>query len=124
MLFTNKNRPESISINVRDHTIKEVTETKFLGVIIDNKLCWKAHINYISKKISKSISLLKMLKYTFPSRILKSMYYSFVTHTSIIVTSFGVVLPKLTLNHSYCFKKNVLGSLTKLAIMTLLNHFL
>ena len=78
MLFTNKNRPESISINVRDHTIKEVTETKFLGVIIDNKLCWKAHINYISKKISKSISLLKMLKYTFPSRILKSMYYSFV----------------------------------------------
>ena len=78
MLFTNKNRPEYISIDVRDHIIKEVTETKFLGVVIDNKLSWRAHINYISKKISKSISLLKMLKYTFPSRILKYLYYSFV----------------------------------------------
>ena len=53
-------------------------ETSYLGVIIDNKLSWKAHINHISNKISKSVSLLKMLKYTFPIRILKSLYFSFV----------------------------------------------
>ena len=78
MLFTNRSRPNSISINVKGQTIEEITETKFLGVILDNKLCWNAHIEYISKKISKSVSILKMLKFTFPSRILKSLYYSFV----------------------------------------------
>ena len=32
--------------------ISEVNETKFLGVIIDNKLNWSPHITYISKKIA------------------------------------------------------------------------
>ena len=78
MLFTNKKRPHTISINVKGQIVNEITETKFLGVILDNKLSWNAHIKFISKKISKSLSILKMLKYTFPCRILKSLYYSFV----------------------------------------------
>ena len=78
MVFTNKKRLEPISINVKGQIVNEITETKFLGVILDNKLSWNAHIKYISKKISKSLSILKMLKSTFPCRILKSLYYSFV----------------------------------------------
>ena len=78
MLFTNNKRPNSLSINVRGQIVNEITETKFLGVILDNKLNWNAHIKYISKKISKSLSILKMLKLTFPCSILKSLYYSFV----------------------------------------------
>ena len=78
MLFTNRKRPQTISINVNGQTINEVTETKFLGVILDNNLNWNAHIKYISKKISKSVSVLKMLKHTFPCRILKSLYHSLV----------------------------------------------
>ena len=78
MVFTNKRRSGTVSINSSGHNINEITETTYLGVIIDNKLTWNAHINHISKKISKSVSLLKMLKYTFTSRILKSLYYSFV----------------------------------------------
>ena len=75
MVFTNKKRPDTVSITVRGHTINEIVETSYLGVIIDNKLSWKAHINHISNKISNSVSLLKMLKSTFPSRILKSLYF-------------------------------------------------
>ena len=69
---------DNVYITIRGHTINEITETSYLGVIIDNKLSWKAHINYISNKISESVSLLKMLKYTFPSRILKSLYFWFI----------------------------------------------
>ena len=50
MLFTNRSRPESISISVNNEIVNEVSETKFLGVIVDNKLCWDAHINHISQK--------------------------------------------------------------------------
>ena len=48
MVFSNKRQPSTVSINVRGHTINEITETSYLGIIIDNKLSWKAHINYIS----------------------------------------------------------------------------
>ena len=78
MVFTHKRRTGTVSINAYGHTINEITETTYLGVVIDNKLTWNAHIKHITNKISKSVSLLKMLKHTFPCRILKSLYYSFV----------------------------------------------
>ena len=32
--------------------ISDINETKFLGVIIDNKLNWSPHVKYISKTIA------------------------------------------------------------------------
>ena len=78
MLFTNKLRHQSLSITVNNQTINEVPEIKFLGVILDNRLTWNAHIKYISQKISKSVSLLKMLKFMFPTNVLKCLYHSLV----------------------------------------------
>ena len=78
MLFTNLARPDSISIKVKGYTLKEVKETKFLGIILDHELKWKPHIDYISTKISKSVSIFKMLKFTFPSTILKNIYFSLI----------------------------------------------
>ena len=78
MLFTNRPRPEKISISIKGKVINEVKDTKFLGIILDNELKWNLHTAYISKKISKSISVLKMLKFSFPNEILKSIYFSLV----------------------------------------------
>ena len=77
MAFTNSPY-EPVSVTVNNQTINEVTETKFLGVILDNKLCWDAHIKHISNKMSKSVSILKMLKYTFPTKALKTIYHSLI----------------------------------------------
>ena len=54
------------------------SETKFLGVVIDNKLTWKSHISLLCKKISKSIAILKLLKYTYPKIILRTLYMSLI----------------------------------------------
>ena len=78
MLFTNNIRDAAISITANGQSITEITETKFLGVILDNKLTWDAHIKYISQKISKSVSILRMLKYTFPTNALKTIYHSLI----------------------------------------------
>ena len=78
MLFTTRPRPENISILAKGQLINEIKETKFLGVILDNGLKWDSHIEYISKKISKSVSILKMLKFTFPSNVLKHIYFSLI----------------------------------------------
>ena len=74
MLFTNRQRPESISLNIDDNNITEISETKFLGVIVDNQLNWKAHIKHISNKVSKSVAILRLLRDIFPKSILKTLY--------------------------------------------------
>ena len=80
MLFTNRARPASISLNIDDSIITEQTETKFLGIIVDNQLNWKAHIKHITNKVSKSVAILRLLRYIFPKNILETLCQS-LTHS-------------------------------------------
>ena len=78
MVFTNKGKPNSSSLNIDGNIIQERTETKFLGVILDNQLNWHAHVKHISSKISKSVAIIRMLRDTFPKYILKTLYLTLV----------------------------------------------
>ena len=63
---------------LNDNIVKRVTSTKFLGIIIDEKLSWKQHIEYVKNKISKSIGInYKTRKYVDKST-LRNLYYTFV----------------------------------------------
>ena len=46
-------RQKKVNVNVpltlENTVIKQVTETKFLGVLIDQHLSWKPHIDFVSK---------------------------------------------------------------------------
>ena len=54
MVFTRKlNKIKDIVLRVEGQTIKRVTQTKILGVMIDEHLTWRNRVNYISKKNSK-----------------------------------------------------------------------
>ena len=44
------------------NVVKRVTSTKFLGIIVDDQLKWKQHIDYIKNKISKSIEIIIKLE--------------------------------------------------------------
>ena len=78
MVFTNKIRPQAISLDIDGNTILETRETKFLGVILDNQLSWHSHVKHISKKISKSAAILRILRDIFPLNILKTLYLTLV----------------------------------------------
>ena len=59
MLFAPRNSFRCIDdIVINGIRITEVTETKFLVVIIDNKLKWSTHVLYIRIKIAKGIGIL------------------------------------------------------------------
>ena len=45
-----------------NNTVECVTTYKLLGIIISNDLKWNEHINYISKKASKRLYSLRILK--------------------------------------------------------------
>ena len=56
MLFTNKKRKDHyLNIMIDGTKIEEVKKTKFLGVIIDNKLSWKDHV---ASKVSRGIGVI------------------------------------------------------------------
>ena len=58
--------------------ITRTNTAKFLGVIIDETLSWKNHINYIKDKISKNIGIIKRLKYKLPEKTLNTLYNTLV----------------------------------------------
>lgn len=78
MLFSNiiDNLPGNI---VLDNTvIQKVSSTKFLGIIVDDKLSWKLHVDNVCKIISRNIGILNKVKLFFPSRILLNLYSTLV----------------------------------------------
>ena len=63
---------------IKNDEIKQVDHTKFLGVIIDSKLNWDFHINYIKQKIAKSIGILSKARKYLNKTCLITLYYSFL----------------------------------------------
>ena len=51
---------------------------RYLGVLIDDKLCWKNYINYTYSKISKGCWALQSLKNILPPKFLIDMFTTFV----------------------------------------------
>ena len=50
---------------------------KYLGVLLDNKLSWKPHVDYIlSNKVSRIVSILSKLRHSLPRDILLKVYKS------------------------------------------------
>lgn len=52
---------------------------KYLGVIIDQHLSWKHHINYIALKISRNIGIISRLRQFVPLKTLLSIYNSLIS---------------------------------------------
>ena len=65
MSFKNKhsNKPDlSYKIEIDDKRIEYVKVTKFLGVLIDNNLSWKAHTSHITKIVSKYNGIIRKVR--------------------------------------------------------------
>ena len=75
-----KNIPTEEFSLVLDGTeeILRCKEYKYLGVIIDDKLTWKSHIQLICEKIGKTCGALAKLRHCVNSSTLKSVYYALV----------------------------------------------
>jgi len=78
MCAKNKTIDTSLSIKINNMEIECVHETKFLGVIIDDKCLYKSHINYIANKISKFVGILHRAKGILDIQSLKVLYFTLV----------------------------------------------
>ena len=68
-----QNEPiDEIQLFYNESVIANKDVCKYLGVIIDSKLNFKAFINHIESKIAKSVGILGRLCYFFPLLLLYS----------------------------------------------------
>ena len=58
--------------------IKRESSVKFLGVIIDENLTWKNHIEVVENKISKNIGVLYRASHLLDFKDLLKIYFSFI----------------------------------------------
>ena len=65
-------------VHIKGNKLKKVDTSKFLGVIIDYKLNWLPHIQYIKSKISKGIGILSKARKCLSVSSLITMYYCFI----------------------------------------------
>ena len=88
MLFSNKRGNPKLNVNIHNFHLEEKEVVTFLGVEIDNKLLWKSHIKHICSKISKSIGILRLLRFSFPKHVLKMIYmsliYSYINYCNVV----------------------------------------
>ena len=80
MLFRNKGKviKETCQVYMNWQEISEVETTKFLGVIIDNRLNWKHHIDSICNKVSKDIGIILTARRVFNKTTLLSLCFSLI----------------------------------------------
>ena len=81
MLFSPKSacRPAE-NIVIDGQSIVEVNETKFLGVVTDNKCKWSSHLGHISNIISKGIGVITKVRKVFDQTTLMSLCNSLILH--------------------------------------------
>ena len=54
---------ENFTIKIGKHIIPFVESIKYLGVMIDKHLNWKAHIDYVIKKLSYAARILSIIRH-------------------------------------------------------------
>ena len=87
---TYRRKADCPKIELDGHKLKEVTSTKFLGVIIDNKLSWQVHIDALHKKLKSVTGTLNNIMKNIPKENYKSLYYAlFESHMNYCITVYG-----------------------------------
>ena len=78
MSFTNKPISDNFNIILNGTIIDCKSSEKYLGLILDNSLSFKPHIEYVCSKVSKALGIIYRSRDFLPKSVLVSLYYSLV----------------------------------------------
>ena len=101
VLFSKKKKAESHpTISLNNIQVQRSSYQKHLGLILDEKLNFKQHIDSAISKINKSIAVIKKLRYNLPRKSLITIYKAFLRP----LIDFGDIIYNQTPNESFCEK--------------------
>lgn len=70
--------PKNLSIKLNKYKLSPSSYVKYLGVVIDEFLNWKPHVEILTQKVSKAIGILSKLRYYFPLKTCINVYHAIV----------------------------------------------
>ena len=75
ILFRPRQKPITVSdtITLDNFAVQQVEVTKFFGVLLDQHLSWKYHINHVAKKVSKTIGIISKARFFLSCKSLLSL---------------------------------------------------
>ena len=100
MLFSNRScdslPPLVMKSNFNYDVIKNVQNTKFLGVHYDSDMTFKTHINSLTQRLSRIAALIFRVKNFMPAFVLKSLYHA---HVSSILNYCNIIWSNTYITH-------------------------
>ena len=107
--LTKRKLSTKLTLMIDNNLIKEVAKTKYLGVIVDNKLSWEHHISSASNKMAKGSWAISCVKKYVDLQTLKMLYFSLIyPHLHYGITSWGATskshLKKLEIRQKQALK--------------------
>ncbi len=63
MLFRGRPPDLELYLKINNAEIPKVTATKFLGIVIDDRLNWKPHIQSVKSKLSSILSIMYSIQF-------------------------------------------------------------
>ena len=90
LLFNKTAKKKKFFVKVNGFEIEQSESIKYLGVVLDDKLNWKAHLKYLKAKLSRSCYIMSKLRYYLDTSTLKMVYYSlFYPHVQYCISAWG-----------------------------------
>ena len=81
MLIGSRQRLSQVSadpiLSMGSEDIKCVSSTKTLGVVVDECITWRDHVDKVAKKTAKGIGMLRRSKHLFDRDTLETIYNAF-----------------------------------------------
>ena len=76
MIFSNREIPINLNLKLSNHDLIRVSETKFLGIIIDDRLSFRSHMSSICSRLRRTIGVIYRLNSFIPSSVAVLLYFS------------------------------------------------
>jgi len=78
LLTSRKHNPASFKVVINNHNISPEDNLKYLGVLLDNTLSWKPHVQKVKTQLSRACGILSKLKHYTTLPVLKVVYNSLI----------------------------------------------
>ena len=93
MLFNLTKKIEKIDLGVDSVSLKQVASIKFLGVWIDDNLCWRSHLEKVIVKLKPNVNLLKVGQNFLNLHAKKLIYFAHIhSHMVYCLSIWGSML--------------------------------
>ena len=108
MIFSGRRRFQVDNISINGTDIHKVSQCRFLGIVLDDKLSWRPHIQFALRKISRSIGILRKVNRHLSRNFMLQLYNSFILpYLQYGITAWGSA-SKTSVNSLFLYQKKAI----------------